>query len=361
MARGSLAKNWCITINKPSTAAYVAAGKQEEDDPLPWTNLTQESAEAAAEQVFLLLREICGEAYLAASGQFERAPTTGQLHWQGNLYLQTKKRLLQLKLRSATNSSSLSIHGMHVEVMRGTPAQAEDYTSKEETRLFGPWTDGDIPQAGQGKRTDCSAALEMIRSGATIKEILEARPSCLRLLPRLNEAQIIFCPPKTWRCWFLWIYGLPGTGKTTLAGQLATRLTHASASATPTYYKDNSMWWPGYARNYCIVWDNFMPRPGLWDALCRLWDPTPSTVEVKGSHAMFSARWIIFTSVSSPATTWEGCKPPTAHWSELSRRCLWTLAMHPQRSMPEHRLSEAETENYFQAIASLYADTQEAD
>ena len=63
----------------------------------------------------------------------------------------------------------------HIEAMKGTPTQASDYCTKEDTRLAQPVIDGDLPS--KGKRTDLEDIYQMIVEGCTDKEIRETYPS----------------------------------------------------------------------------------------------------------------------------------------------------------------------------------------
>lgn len=63
----------------------------------------------------------------------EKAPSTGNLHWQGYVCFKRKctiKRLAKL------------MPGIHWEVMAGTVAENREYTAKEETHVDGPWNSG---------------------------------------------------------------------------------------------------------------------------------------------------------------------------------------------------------------------------
>lgn len=53
----------------------------------------------------------------------------------------------------------------HWEVRRGSREQAKDYASKEESRVSGPWTRGEFIPSAQGRRTDLSRAVEILRTG----------------------------------------------------------------------------------------------------------------------------------------------------------------------------------------------------
>lgn len=79
-----------------------------------------------------------------AAVQQEKCPDTGREHFQGFVQLVKPMRLMSIK-------SLLKCDSAHLERTKGSPIQAWDYCTKEETRIGGPWTYGDKP-GGQGKR-----------------------------------------------------------------------------------------------------------------------------------------------------------------------------------------------------------------
>lgn len=76
--------------------------------------------------------------------QQEKAPDTDRLHYQGFCMLTSAQRMAAVKRLLGSESA-------HLEKAMGTPQQAWDYCTKEESRVDGPWTFGDRP-VGQGKR-----------------------------------------------------------------------------------------------------------------------------------------------------------------------------------------------------------------
>lgn len=75
--------------------------------------------------------------------QVERAPKTGHIHIQGYIHWSNAKSFkAMVKL----------FPGAHLEIARGTAIENVEYTSKEETRVSGPYSFGTMP--AQGKRSD---------------------------------------------------------------------------------------------------------------------------------------------------------------------------------------------------------------
>lgn len=113
--------------------------------------------------------------------QLERAPDTGRLHLQGAVYYASPQRMARLKKDFGST--------VHVEKMKGTPAQAKAYCSKAETRVSGPWEFGQCPH--QGKRTDWDTVRDKALAGESRNQILLAAPHlapCVRGIDALISA-----------------------------------------------------------------------------------------------------------------------------------------------------------------------------
>lgn len=78
--------------------------------------------------------------------QLERGES-GTEHLQGYLEFKSKRTLAGAKRLFGAN-------GVHLEVRKGTRAQAIEYSRKVETRIDGPWEFGDMDLDTQGKRKD---------------------------------------------------------------------------------------------------------------------------------------------------------------------------------------------------------------
>ena len=103
--------------------------------------------------------------------QVERAPDTGKVHLQGFICFETGTRLSELKTLSPR---------AHWEGTNGSVEDNEKYCSKAESRIAGPWTFGQRPE--QGKRKDVEIVYDMVKQGATDRELLAAtNGSCARI------------------------------------------------------------------------------------------------------------------------------------------------------------------------------------
>lgn len=100
--------------------------------------------------------------------QLERAPTTGTLHFQG--FIQLNEKLGRKKLIELVPW----LMGAHLEGTKGTDFEGRNYCAKSQTRVAGPWEYGQF--YGQGHRSDVDSVIDLIRTGATEKQVAETMP-----------------------------------------------------------------------------------------------------------------------------------------------------------------------------------------
>jgi len=132
---------WCFTINNPT------------DDQLPagWTSVKD------------------------AIWQKEQG-ASGTPHLQGFVRFISQQRLSALKKLDAT---------AHWEVCKD-PQSAVKYCSKEDTRIAGPWTIGQ-PVGVQGKRKDIEVAVELVKSGTSMVDVIDQMPGIVRYISHLER------------------------------------------------------------------------------------------------------------------------------------------------------------------------------
>lgn len=75
--------------------------------------------------------------------QLEKAPSTGQLHYQGYLRVKISKTLSRI-------INIFKPWKPHIEISKGSEEQNVTYCSKSETRVSGPWTVGTSASPGPG-------------------------------------------------------------------------------------------------------------------------------------------------------------------------------------------------------------------
>lgn len=93
--------------------------------------------------------------------QLEKAPQTNRLHLQGYVQLAAPQRLSWLKKHFSSTA--------HWERAYGSPEQNEEYCSKGETRVDGPWRFGKPTK--QGKRKELDEIKELLDAGTKVAEL----------------------------------------------------------------------------------------------------------------------------------------------------------------------------------------------
>lgn len=109
--------------------------------------------------------------------QVESAPETGYLHFQGYLELVNRNTHVWIQ-------NKLKEHGFHFQFLQrrlGSAQKAWAYSTKDETRVLGPWLHGDIDESSAKKDTTYEEALaaSSIREGLAIVKSKRPRDYCL--------------------------------------------------------------------------------------------------------------------------------------------------------------------------------------
>jgi len=222
--------------------------------------------------------------------QKEQAPG-GLVHLQGYCVFVQKKRLSWLKKNTHP--------GAHWEPRLGSHKQAKDYSSKEDTRIDGPWeygTENDRLGA-QGKRNDLVALKRKLDEGMTEGEICtdeESFPVWAKYHKIIPRYRLLTGKQRDWPVFTQVIWGAPGLGKTRKARELA-----GPAAFWLSRPSGQSVWFDGYIGQDTIVIDEFYGWMSF-DLLCRLLDRYPLNVETKGGSTPMVAKKVIITSNVPP-------------------------------------------------------------
>lgn len=215
--------------------------------------------------------------------QVEKAPTTGQLHYQGCLIMKKATRMTGVK-------KALNAPTAHLE-----PAKAWDravaYCGKEETRVDGPWEYG--KPTTQGQRKDIELLAEAVKLGKRDRELADEYPvSYMRYykgVQALRSAQTPKTNRTNMRAAVFW--GETGSGKTWSA-------TEAWGDNYYTVFQPThpNPWFDGYQGEANVLFDDV--GVGLLDCnfLKRLLDIYPVLVPVKGGSVAWLAETIVLTS-----------------------------------------------------------------
>lgn len=182
----------------------------------------------------------------------------GTYHYQGYMELQGKKSRAQIQ-------EVEGFEGAHLEVRRGTAAEAIAYCKKADTRADGPWEHGEPKE--QGKRNDLTAIKRKLDEGATMQRISQEHfGSYLRYEKGFKNYKRINAQPRNHAMEIIIIIGPSRTGKTRQACEMA---------GEDVYHKDRSKWWEDYEGQHTVVWDEFYGHCCPFTDLLRIMDRYP--------------------------------------------------------------------------------------
>lgn len=247
--------------------------------------------------------------------QLEKAPETGRYHFQG--YTELKKPQRPTALIKALKGIGKA---PHVEVALGTPTQCRDYCTKVETRVFGPWENGEFSK-GQGHRTDCDKVLEFARQGRPFLEVADALGGAAwRFLGNYEKAlRLLSAPVDRPQPEVIVLYGDSGTGKTHDAKEIC--------EGGDYFIKEAGHWWDGYTAEKNVILDEFQGGFMQRSHFLRLLDKGRHYVEVKGAMIPMHATRFIITSNFHPRSWYDSEKFPD--FTPFLRRI--TRIIHYQR------------------------------
>jgi len=217
---------------------------------------------------------------------------------------------------------------VHLEVMRGTFAEAHAYCTKDDTRDagagFGITEHGVKPDGpGQGARTDLATIGKRLREGETLAVIAEAYPSdyiryhhgikalqsIVQSKPRVRGPDGLFPQIRV-----LWWYGSAGSGKT--------RAVYDAIGEEPYFMKaPGNKWFDGYCGQKNVIFDDYRGDWWTYSYLLRILDVYPIDVEIKGGMVPFSATTIYITCPRSPQDVYAGLEASReGSLAQLTRR-----------------------------------------
>lgn len=284
-SRGPYAKNWCFTLNNYE---HLLDG-----DTFP--SLT-----------YMVYQEELGE--------------SGTPHLQGYMQFSVKQRLTTLlKIDDLT--------GAHFEVAKGSLAQNEEYCTKDEGRIGGPYHWGAPQSAGQGQRTDLLALTQLIDSGKRFRELIEdqgTRAPCLRFHKYLRLYKRLITERRDWLMNVFLFVGTPGTGKS--------RTAHILAGMLGKYYcvppsKGSGLYWDDYDGETTVIIDEMDGNRMSATFFNQLCDRYPLEVPVHGGAGhQFCSQNIIICSNFLPKYWW---KKGICNIEAVERRITATIPFIP--------------------------------
>lgn len=190
-----------------------------------WWMLTLNNPET--ETIESLHKQLCAD---YGTGQVEMGEFQTR-HIQALFWFRNQKRFSALKS---------AVPAGHWEPVKNIDASLK-YFVKENTRLEGPWTFGELP-VKRNSKDDWEEVFNLAKSGK-IEEI----PAQIRVQHYSNLKKIqkdylrTDINAETVRG--VWVRGLPGCGKTHLVRE----------NFTPIYLKNNNKWWDGYQDQPYVV------------------------------------------------------------------------------------------------------------
>jgi len=213
----------------------------------------------------------------------ENAPTTGTPHLQG--FLQMKKQCSCVEVRRITGIP-------WVKFMKGSFDDNDIYCSKVATLHEAGKRVG---EGGQGSRHDLDDFWELVKSGKSDLELMEADfKTYSKVMKSVDRYRSLMRPKRLeqTKLEVFLFFGKPGTGKTELA-----------LSQFEDSYRlpiGRGFWLtPSAVGKKHIVIDEFKSNIGLSDLL-QLLDKYPIEVERKGDHLWWCPDTIIITTNRSP-------------------------------------------------------------
>ncbi len=217
--------------------------------------------------------------------QSERGHETGTHHFQGYVVWSNAIRVRQASRRLGGRASIIP--------SLGSDDECEQYCTKEDTRTGGPWRWGTLPR--QGQRSDLEEVAQLVRAGASTRELLDAHfGTYLRYHRGIEIARSIYSVPQSVMPKTVVYWGPTETGKTRRA------MEEAGPDAFIMMPRNGSLcWFDRYDAQENVVFDEFygnMP----WNMLLRVTDRYPLTLPVKGGWCNWKPKRIWITSNCHP-------------------------------------------------------------
>jgi len=251
--------------------------------------------------------------------QIERCPQTQRKHVQGYVHLKNPRGMSYIK-------SLIGDRAAHLEIARGTDEQNEQYCSKPETRVAGPWKLGEAQAGGQGARTDLASLVQQVVAGKSNFEIaVESPEPYAKYAKHVNNLRsALNVPLRRDQVEVIVLYGTTGIGKTWSA------FAHWPALYRTSYTGSDIKWWDGYDGEDTILLDEFEGQIPIVKLL-QICDPYPLRLEIKGGWT--AARWtrVIITS-NIPPTSWYAFANPSQD-AALQRRITAAITGQDQADL----------------------------
>lgn len=266
MAKMSIAKRWCFTINNPT------------DDDKFWEKDTFQKELVQ----YMVLQEERGE--------------QGTLHWQGFIILKKREKLTWLKAHINERA--------HFEVTRGTNEEASDYCEKDDTYTGGLRVKiGSLPEkAKAGKANerleDAAEELDIIKDGyKRPRDVKSMTLLCPGFISAYKELTSDILGPYRPELQILTLIGPPGCGK-------SFSIEKYFAGHGRCICGNNGVWFQNPLSDV-MVFEEFCGQIML-QRMLQFLDPYPLALEVKGGMRPAMYNLVIITSNTPPNAWYKG-------------------------------------------------------
>lgn len=238
----------------------------------------------SADEIYEILKGDFMENPIIKYGFFgrETCPSTQRKHAQGFMVFTRPLRLNQIKSM---------VHGRaHWEKANGSPKQNWNYCTKQDKE---PFTFGDIPTFlcnGEREKADWEGDWVKAKEGR-LEEIDKGR--LIRNYGAFKRIRDDYAPKpaKLTQLHAEWIWGTPGSGKTTVVD---------TEHGEEVYEKSHNKWWDNYNNEEVVVINDLDPtviKSNFLVSLLKTWmDLKPFPCEMKGSSRLIRPKKFIITS-----------------------------------------------------------------
>lgn len=178
--------------------------------------------------------------------------------------------------------------GCHAEIARN-PAEAAEYCRKEDTRIEGPWTIGELILPKNNAKV-WALIRDEVKQGLKLKDLCEKYPAQVFMYHKgISYIASLYEPTRDFKTVVEVLIGPPGCGKSRYA-----------RSYSDSYWKQpDSIWFDGYQGEKTVVLDDFYGSLP-WSTMLQIMDRYATRVQVKGGSANFSPEKLIITSNKMP-------------------------------------------------------------
>lgn len=224
----------------------------------------------------------------------EEVGENGTHHLQGYLGFKVRKTLKYLRDYVEPDA--------HYTVARGSPAQNEEYCTKEDTRVPGSEIHrlGTFDEVAMGKRNDLVRLRDAVNEGQTFVQLSQnplTLPALAGHMPFYNALKKeLKAPVERDDVKVIFHYGPAGTGKTHCCGD---------RNPATTYLYDGGDFWEGYTGQTKLILDEFgghVCTPLRFNRIC---DKYPVNINIKNGFEWLAATEIHITSNYTPSKWWK--------------------------------------------------------